>query len=84
MCEDFSERNPFLHGKNQKWWDEKQRPKVVAEVRESVMGRLKELKQKTEVSQKVKVEPIKKKGIDRQYNFSLTTDNGGVTRPRIY
>lgn len=51
--------------KFKKWWDEKQRPEVEAEVRESVMGRLKELKQKTEVSKKVKVEPIKKKGIDR-------------------
>lgn len=51
--------------KFKKWWDEKQRPEVEAEVRESVMGRLKELKQKTEASKKVKVEPIKKKGIDR-------------------
>ena len=51
--------------KFKKWWDEKQRPEVEAEVRESVMGRLKELKQKNEVSKKVKVEPLKKKGIDR-------------------
>ncbi len=51
--------------KFKKWWDEKQRPEVEAEVRESVMGKLQELKKKTEVSKKLRIEPVKNKGVER-------------------
>lgn len=48
-----------------KWWDEKHRPEVEAEVRGSILGKLNALKKETEESKKDRKDTIRRKGIDR-------------------
>lgn len=48
-----------------KWWDEKYRPEVEAEVRGSILGKLNALKKETEESKKDRKDTIRRKGIDR-------------------
>ena len=48
-----------------KWWDEKHRPEVEAEVRGSILGKLNALKKETEESKKDRKDTIRRKGVDR-------------------
>ena len=68
LTEPKSELGRLISGawkKFKKWWDEKYRPEVEAEVRGSVLGKLNALKKETEASKKDRKDTIRRKGIDR-------------------
>ena len=58
------------------------RKEVEEKTRESVLGRLAELKKETSEQSRKMFVPKKQRGPELDWVFSLSDSNGGVTRPR--
>lgn len=68
LTEPKSELGKLISGawkRFKKWWDDKHRPEVEAEVRESIKSKLEAFKKETEASKKDRKDTIRRKGVDR-------------------